>query len=250
MRAIDLLMSGRFEEAGAVYGDRLARNPDDVASLSGLSSALMSLGRYDEAIPLKWHLDSLNRIENPDSPGQLLHLSCAYWCIKQHGRAIELSKELCVGILKKTISMAPDQAGGATFGLVLHYMGVTHEDAIATDCALSYLRELNFKYNKTPSLFRYPMQTVKQVLGEASFEDVLEAVSRRRSVPAALEVAETTRIVLSELGVAFFHDGVIRRSSGDQTGCMAQIRRVFDLGFHTEGIRWQLARYELEEGGR
>jgi hypothetical protein len=49
--------------------------------------------------------------------------------------------------------MAPDQAGGATFGLILHYMAVAAGDAANVDYALRYLQKLNTKYDKHPHRF-------------------------------------------------------------------------------------------------
>lgn len=245
MTALDLLMKGRFGEAADAYRKRLTANPDDLASLSGLASALMNEGQYAEAIPLKLRLHECDKVENPDSPGQLLHISCAYWCLEDRAKAIALTHELCASMLDGSISMAPDQAGGATFGLVMHYMATTAGDELNRGYALDYLGKLNVKYGNRPTLFRYPVQTVKQVLGELPFEDALEGATKARSLPAAYEAAKSSRLVLGELGVALFHDGVLCRASGDEAGCMERMQQVFDLGYQTESIRWQLARHEV-----
>lgn len=89
------------------------------------------------------------------------------------------------------------------------------------------------------------MQTVKQILGELSFGDVLEGATKERSLPAAYEAAKSSRLVLGQLGIALFHDGGLMRASGDEAGCMERMQQVFDLGYQTESIRWQLARHEV-----
>ena len=141
--------------------------------------------------------------------------------------------------------MAPDQAGGATFGLVLHYMSETARENASRDFAFEYLRKLNVKYDKQPSLFRYPMQTVKQLLGEVTFEDALYGATKERSLTAACRAADRNRSVKLALGVALFHDGALRRASGDEAGCMERMQDVFGLGYQTESVRWCLARHEV-----
>ncbi|ESW89749.1 hypothetical protein X770_12660 [Mesorhizobium sp. LSJC269B00] len=141
--------------------------------------------------------------------------------------------------------MAPDLAGGATFGLVLHYMALTTGDDATRDYAFEYLRKLNVKYNKRPTLFRYPVQTVKQMLGEIAFEDALEGATKERNLAAAFRAADSNRSIKLALGVALFHDGALRRVSGDETGCMERMQQVFDMGYQTEPVRWYLARHEV-----
>lgn len=245
MKALDYLMAGRFDDAARTYRARLSDNPDDEASASGLAHAYMGAGRYEEAIPWGWRVHEDSKKDIPDSPGELLNLSCAYWCLDDRNRAIELARVLCVGIRNRTINMAPDFAGGATFGLVLHYMAVTADDAASCDYALDYLRALNVKYDKRPTLFRYPVQTVKQLLGEMTFEDALEGATGQRTLREAYRAAKGNLSIKKELGVALFHDGALCRVSGEETGCLERMRQVFDLGYQTEWIRWQLARHEL-----
>jgi len=227
------------------FEQELSLAPDDIASADGLSKALQGTGNYRRALPLLERVHSYQKASNPDAPGQLLALSCAHWCQDDRHKALELVRELCAGMLDGSTSMAPDQAGGATFGLVLHYMAVTAEDEGNRNYALDYLRKLNVKYNKRPTLFRYPVQTVKQILGELSFGDVLEGATKERSLPAAYEAAKSSRLVLGELGIGLFHDGALLRASGDEASCMERMQQVFDLGYQTESIRWQLARHEV-----
>ena len=92
MSALDFLMTGQFEEAILAYRLELEANPTDRSALAGLASALIGSGRYKEAIPLKWQVNESNRARNPDSPGQLLELSIAYWCLDDRSRAIELAR--------------------------------------------------------------------------------------------------------------------------------------------------------------
>jgi tetratricopeptide (TPR) repeat protein len=250
MSALDHLMAGAFDEAITAYQTELVSKPDDGGATSGLAHAYMGAGRYEEAIPWEWRVHERAKARNPDSPGELLYLSCAHWCLEDRNRAIELARELCASILDRTVSMAPDQAGGATFGLILHYMSVTGRDDANRDYALEYLRKLNVKYDKQPTLFRYPVQTVKQLLGEVAFEDALEGATKERSLAAACRAAESNRSFKLALGVVLFHDGLLRRVQGDEVACADRMKQVFDLGYQTEAFRWYLARHEVAKPNR
>jgi tetratricopeptide (TPR) repeat protein len=246
MTALDLLMSGRFDEAIAAYRQALAINPDDLGSLDGLASALMNAGQYEEAIPLKMRLHECDKAENAGHPGQHLYLAAAYWCLEDRARAIEFAHGLCAAILDSSVTMAPDHAGGATFGLFLHYMAVTAGDNVNRDYALNFLQKLNVRYDKRPSMFRYPVATVKQLLGEASFEEALVSATGEHNLAAAYHKANESRSVMLRLGTALFHDGAIRRSNGDESACITRMQQVFALGYQTEPLCWSLSRHEAE----
>lgn len=243
MNATAHLVAGRFEEAIAAYKARLTDNPSDGGSVSGLSHAYMGAGLYREAIP--W----LHRVHEerdiPDSPGEWLNLACAHWCLEDSDRAIVMVRELCEGIQNKSVNMAPDQAGGATFGLILHFMAVETGDREQIDLALAYLRKLNVEYDKHPTWYRYPVATVKQVLGEFRFEKALEGATQQNSLDSAYQAADQSRSIKMKLGVALFHDGVMRSTSGDKQGYVERMRQVFDIGYQTDQTRWLLARHAV-----
>lgn len=245
MSALELFAAGRFEEAIRAFREIIVIEPDDIGWIDGLAKSYCGIGDYRAALPLLYRVDAYQRKNTPDAPGQRLQIGTAYWCLDDCARAIKLIRELCAGILDRSVGMAPDQAGGATFGLVLHYMALTTGDDANRDYALEYLRKLNVKYDKRPTLFRYPVQTVKQILGEIAFEDALEGATKERRPAAACRAADNNRSVKLALGVALFHDGALRRASGNETGCMERMRQVFDLGYQTEPVHWYLARHEV-----
>lgn len=245
MNALDFFKSGRFDKAIEAYQVRLADNPEDHPAASGLAHSLMGAGLYQDALPWEWRVHEREKRKIPDGPGEHLNLSCAYWCLGDRAHAMELVRGLCAGIMDRSINMAPDQAGGATYGLVLHYMALFAGDREKQEYALNCLQKLNEKYDKRPTLFRYPVQTVKQLLGEVTFEDALEGATKERNLAAARQVAEGNRSVKLALGVVLFHDGVLHRVRGDEAGCVDRMKQVFDLGYQTETTRWYLARHEV-----
>lgn len=241
----DLRVAGRFNDMIKVALDRVGGGREDHVAVAALGQAYMGAGRYEEALPWEWRVHERAKAEIPDGPGEHLQLACAYWCLDDRVRAIELARGLCAGILDRSVNMAPDLAGGATYGLILHYMGVTVVDDGLRDYALDYLSKLNVKYDRRPTIFRYPVQTVKQLLGELSFEDALEGATKTRSLPDAYQAADQNRSIKIKLGIALFHDAVVRRTNGDQVGCDKRMREVFALGYQTESIRWYFARHEV-----
>lgn len=245
MSAFDLKAAGRFEEAIVAYGDLLAKEPGDIAWVDGLAQSYCGKGDYRVAIPLMHQVHAYQKKKTPDHPGQQLELGAAHWCLDDRPQAIQLVRELCAGILNRSVNMAPDLAGGATFGLILHYMSATVGDDDSRDYALRYLHKLNVKYDKRPTLFFYPKQTVKQVLGLAGFEDALEGATKQRSLVAARQSSESNRSVKMDLGVCLFHDGVMHRVQGNEAACAERMKQVYDLGYRTEHIRWYLARHEV-----
>lgn len=244
MTALDLLMAGRFGEAIDAYQIELATDPNDIGSVDGLSKSYQENGNYEAAIPLMERVHEHQKL-NPDHPGQHLYLAVAYWCLGDRGRALGLAHGLCAAILNGSVSMAPDHAGGATFGLILYYMAVTAGDEDNRDYALRYLKKLNAKYDKRPRMFRYPVATVKQVLGEVSLEDALASATGERDLVAAYRVADGNRSAKLAIGQALFHDGAIGRANGDEAGCRTRMQEVFALGYQTESVCWYLARHEV-----
>ena len=252
MNAIDLFSTGRFKDAISAFQQKLVDEPDDIAWIDGLAKSFLAVEDFRSAIPLLQRVHQHQK-RIPDSPGQLLEISCAHWCLEDRPRAMELAHELCEGIIKGSVNMAPDGAGGATFGLVLHYMAATAGNDAERDYAVDYLQKLNVKYDKHPHRYFYPKHTVKQLLGEMSFEDALEGATHTqegqtttRNLTAAYRAAEINLTIKHRLGQVLFHDGAIRRAQGDEAGCMSRMKDVFALGYQTESIRWYLARHEVQ----
>jgi hypothetical protein len=242
--AIRDLIAGNFREAAEGFERELLRSPDNIAAVDGLSKALQGLGDYRRALPLLKRVHAYQKAENPSAPGQLLYIACAYWCETDRKTAIILVQELCAGLFDGSIGMAPDQAGGATYVILLHYMALTAKDEVRLNYSLQCLQNLSIKYERNQKKMYYPAHTVRQILGLLDFEDVLEAVTGVRTISAAYSVAQSNGVKLGELSIALFHDGAIRRSMGDEPGCIERMKAVFALGPENETIRWQLARHE------
>ena len=244
--ALDLLIDGQFAQSVDAYRKCLVENPHDSPSRAGLAAALMGAARYDEAIPLEWEVHERAVSQVPDTCGQLPELACAYWCIEDRERAIELAHDLVAGNLARKINMAPDLAGGCSFGLTLYYMAVSTGNAAERDYALAFLRKLKTKYDKNPLFYGFPKLCVQQLFGDASFEDALESATGERSLESATATARPSRAKVSDLSVVLFNDGSFRRGAGDEEGCARRMHQVFDLGFWAEPTHWYMARHEVK----
>lgn len=253
IKAYELRNAGHFDEAIAAYRNEIAANPGNIDLVYGLSQAYLGAGDYAEAIPLLWQVHHDEKAKIKDHPGQQLNIACAYWCTENRNQAIELARGLCEGILDRSIGMAPDLAGGATYGLILHYMTTTARDASNFEYALKYLKKLKVKYDKNPDRIQAPRQSVRQLLGNTSFKEVLReatysVVEKRPGVDdlsKAKKLAQKNISTKSALRVALFHDGVYRRTLGDEVGCMSRMKEVTDLGISGSLTRYYLARHEI-----
>lgn len=245
----DLLVAGRFAEAAEAYRLMQADGSKRLAATSGLAQALCGLGDYRAAIPVLEEEHRNDVLGLPGSPGKRLELACAHWCLDERSTALDLAHGLCADLRTGKVHMAPDLAGGATFGLVLHYMAVTAGVPGEVDYALACLSTLNAKYDKQPARYRFPVQTVKQLLGEGTFEQAWEATRPRLDITVLSQGPEPDRSVRINESIALFHDGVQRRTQGDKTGCLSRMRQVFEMGHRTDLIRWRLARHEVAKSG-
>jgi tetratricopeptide (TPR) repeat protein len=238
--------AGNFPKAIDEWSKELKAHPDDAALNDALRDAYQLVGDYRRALPFMQRVHEHDKSEVPDHPGQWLAMSVAHWCLGERAEAIDYAYALCLGQEKRTINMAPDQALGATFPMFLYYYAVTAGDEDNIAYAVSRLEALNRKYAKHPEhYYIYPKQTLKQILGELSFEDALEGATELRDLNLALETVPRGRHKYEDLGTALFFDGVIGRARGDEAACKARMQQVFDLGWKTDTYCWQLARHEV-----
>jgi hypothetical protein len=241
MDAYDLFMSQRYAEAITEYRKLLARNPDDWAAVDGLSTCLMAVGAYAEALPLLTRLDEYRLETLPGSPGSKRDLACSYRCLDQWPTAMKLTRGLVEGILDGSIEFG-DLAGGVQQGLLLHYMGVTAKDTEAVAFSIAYLRRLSRK----SSIDYWPGPLARYVLGQISFAEVSAALAKRLKVSEPLEAAPTDILARRWLCVMLFHDGIRHRVAGQEELCMGRMRECSGLANSYLEPEWYLARYEVE----
>ncbi|MCE3005824.1 MAG: tetratricopeptide repeat protein, partial [Rickettsiales bacterium] len=145
LAALDLLERLEFEESIAAYERHLKETPgEDIAALGGLARAYLAAGRYREAIPL---FERVGLSEQKKLAGGINRrdvIAVLHWLLGERAVARTLIKEVVTGRLEGSIIYG-DGAGGATQGLLLHYMAVS--DGVTEDVqyAVDYLANRNFK---------------------------------------------------------------------------------------------------------
>jgi tetratricopeptide (TPR) repeat protein len=245
MHPYNLLTNGRFSEAAAAYRAELSREPDDIASAEGLAKALMGLGDFAGALPLFERVHASYKSKTADHPGSTLEMAVCLWRSGAFDQARELLASLCSEVLKKTVNMAPDLAGGATFGLVLLYMAVSEDGGKYLPQALDYLAKLNAKYQKRPYAYRFPKQIVQQALGTLTFDDVLKDEFGHSDMEALKRLAESSRPDAGSLKDAMFFDAVICRYRGDESGFHGRVKEAAEVRYFAGDVIWHLIQHEL-----
>jgi hypothetical protein len=171
-----------------------------------------------------------------------MDISCLYWFMGDHTKAIALMRGLVDGILDGSIQYSTDIAGGMTQGLLLSYMGATANRPDQMKFALDYVRNRARKYFPDS----WPNPVARYCLGEISFGALLAAATGQQELPQAIDVARVKLLSRRRLCVALFHDGVKSRIHGDEESCLTRMRECYALENPLIEHEWYLARYEVE----
>jgi len=252
----ELMRSHRYVEAVQDMRRQLASNPNDMAAVGVLASALRAAGEYREALPLFERLDADRRADKvanilaPGTPGWLLDIGCLHWLLGDHAKAIQIMHGLAAGILDGSIQYG-DLGGGMAQGLLLYYMAVTEKNPAEMSFALDYLanrlkqKKKQFKQFKQYHLEFWPTPLAAYYLGEVPFATVMEAVDQADSTPP-VDPANAGLGRRKCLCMALFHDGVKSRAQGDEAHCLARMRECYGLENPLNQQEWYLAKYEVE----
>lgn len=247
MHPYDLTTHGRFAEAELAYRALLSKDPLDVGSIEGLSKALMGLRRFEEPIELLKIVHASYKAKTPDHPGTVLDTAVCFWRLGRDQDARRLMAEVCADVLAKRVNMAPDLAGGATFGLVLLYMADTRADDPYLTIAFDYLKKLNKKYEAKPYAYRFPKLIVRQALGIVAFEEVLLDEFGNSGLEDLFRLARRSRPDAGSLKDALFFDGVIRRMHGDEQGFHERIVQADSIDYFAGNAIWHFIKHELRK---
>ncbi len=214
-----------------------------------MADALVALERYEEAFPLFERIDAHEKARaniTPGHPGRQMDISCLYWFMGDHTKAIALMRGMVDGILDGSIQYSADIAGGMTQGLLLSYMGVTAHCSDQVTFALDYMRKRTRKYFPDS----WPNPVVRYYLGEISFGDLLAKATGQQELAQAVEVARVKLLSRRQLCVVLFHDGVKSRIQGDEGHCLTRMRECYALENPLIEHEWYLARYEVERAAK
>jgi tetratricopeptide (TPR) repeat protein len=243
MDVLELLETHRYSEAIAECRRRLDVSPADIGVTAILAGALLALERYEEALPLYEKVDAHEKADNiaQGLPGRQAEISCIHWFLGDWPRAIALMRELAEGILDKSIKFG-DAAGGVKQGLLLYYMAVTVKERASEAFALKYLEN---RAKRSP-IRLWPGPVARYYIGQFTFSDVLQEATGVRDLSEALATARDDLLIRRHLCVSLFHEGVKRRTAGDEEGCLEHMRKCYALEDPLIELEWYLARHEVQ----
>jgi len=243
MSARRLLWAHRYAEAIEESRRLIAIDPNDLSAVDTMASAFRALGKYKEAIPL---YERIGACEQSDKrvlgrPGRQTDISCLYWCLGDHEKAIQLMHDMVEGVLDGSIQFG-DAAGAVTQGLLLYYMGVTSHSNVETSFALNFMRNRA----RRSAIKSWPGQIALHYLGDMNFSDVLVAATGKRDLSEAVELSGVKLLSRRHLCRALFHDGVGSRAQGAEKHCVTRMHECYRLENPLIEQEWYMARYEVE----
>jgi tetratricopeptide (TPR) repeat protein len=245
LAALELLQQLRYEESIAAYERHLKETPgEDIAALDGLANAYLAAGRYREAIPL---FERVGRSEQQELAGGINRrdvIAVLHWMLGERAVARRLIKEVVRGRLEGSIIYG-DGAGGATQGLLLHYIAVS--DGIADDVqyAMDYLEQLRGEEGELEA--HWPGPAALYVLERIDFKTLIEAATKKKELLAAMQAATADLLKRRHLAVTLFHAGVVARKGGDEQTCKQLMKDCNSLANPVIELAWYLARFEAQE---
>ena len=237
-----LLTEHRFEEAVCQYGDELQQEPNDAALWADYSKALLCLGRFPEALAGYQRANTLANLRDFGCRDPFLeHAGTVQWLLGDRTAAIRTLTEAVDGIQRGTIKYA-DQAGGATPGLLLWYMGVTAR----CDAAVAHVEKYLRKLAKKPKIQYWPGPAVQFVLGGAAFEQMRDADVQMAGLdlPGLLGKAGEDLFTRRHAVQALFYQAAKHRHDGLEDECLSTMRICAGLKNPVIELEWFLARAE------
>jgi tetratricopeptide (TPR) repeat protein len=248
MKLQELIKLRRYSEAVADLQRDLGRNPEDMAAVEGMALVLRARGDYEESLSFFRRLaaqresDETTKLLAPGSAAWRIDMACLCWLSQNRAKAIDLMHGLAAGILEGSVKYG-DAAGGMSQGLLLYYMAITSSLPTEVSFALDYLK----KRVKRSFGQIWPTPVAQYYLGEISFDDVMEAVSRQPTLAGPLAAEKQEFGKRRRLCVALFHGGVKFRALGDEEHCLARMKECLALENPLREQEWYLARYEVEK---
>jgi len=239
MKPKELLFSRQYYEAVSAIKRHMNDHPNDnYYSLLGdaqlclkhYRDALLSYKRSQEMEQLMGSFSSLNQI------------GTTLWRLSQRKEAVETWHRAVVGIQDGSIKYG-DLAGGGTQGLLLWYGAITMKNDNLRDCALDYLRSIMKRKVYAPAIC-WPRPVISMVLGKESLEEVLRIGNGSPVLSECLEKAGTDLLKRRHLCQTLFYVACLERQTGNEGGCIENMRLCSHLDNPILECEWYLARYE------
>jgi tetratricopeptide (TPR) repeat protein len=241
MKPKELLFAHHYSEAVEAYHNHLREHPEQ-NYYPGLGQALLSLGRFPEAL---LSFRKANEMEGQRVKGSLPHINAVgavLWLTGERANAMTEWHHAVSGILDRSIHYG-DLAGGASQGLLLWYGSITLKDADQKEYALKYLRYLKSKKVYSSSVL-WPRPIVLMAVGDYSFERVLEVGAGSCDLHACIEQARKDLLKRRHLCQVLFYAACREREAGNEAGCFDMMQKCCGLENPILEEEWHLARNE------
>jgi tetratricopeptide (TPR) repeat protein len=234
-----LFDSYRFKEAVEAYKRQLREDSnDELLNTFGLGDALVAAGEYSEAISYLKKADEYLRQE-PGKPGEAVLLSICHWLIGERIRALEIIKDLVIGVRDHKIHYT-DFAGGTSYGVIYCYMAATLQRPSDIALATKYLEKLSTRRH----INTWPGPATLFLLGKVSFSDAMKDATGSADLTQAKNIAEQDLMSRRKLTSLLFAAGVERRVAGDEPGSHMYMTECASLTTPLIEYEWHLARAE------
>lgn len=237
-----LIECGRFEEALAAYKVSPSEQPQlKYASLNGQVTALLAMGKAEEALKAAEIADAFAQSMKPAGHRRLLRCAQIRWLLgdRTGARATAMSnlKLIRAGKIKYATSI-----GALTDALFLFFIGASLKDTNCSTAAINYLTAVSKRqHGALPNAI-----LVKGVLGMETLESVLQAwlgISSLKRAVARCDGDPHARRVLPEI---LFYVAAGERDRGSEDRCQELLAVCSTLPNPFIVTEWYLAGYERQ----
>jgi tetratricopeptide (TPR) repeat protein len=237
-----LVHSHQYQKAFEAYDAELRRSPKFLADVvAWRARMLLCLGRLEEALAGFIEANELEgrRWKAANQP-HLRAIAAIQWMLGRETDATMTLQHATEGIANGTISYT-DSSRGARDGLLLWYIGVSANDEMTRQRALSFLESLDASWLDEC----WPGPVALSVLGQRRFED-LPRYAAKEIEPAINQHAVSMTRRRTACHIAFYN-GIQMRAEGDEAGCIRMLRQCHSIENPIDEEEWYLARREVEK---
>jgi len=237
MKPWEMILAHRYEEAASMYQEKLRSQTEDSGLLSAHATAMLGLGRLEEALDGFIRANALASAQlKGETQPYLKTIGAILWLLRKHDESIQTFKMAVDGIADGSIKFA-DNAGGVSQGLLLWCAGVSTADEEVKNHSLRYLRNVA----KKSRIKYWPGVLGLFLLGKKTNEEVIQEVCGTSDLDMGISRFSTDLLKRRGLVKALFYFAVRKRDEGDEQGCRATMAKCASLENPVLEEEWFLA---------
>jgi len=237
-----LLFAHKYQQALKIYDAELRKTKHpDAGFLSSRATALLCLGKLQEALADFTRANELDTKEVKGSSAYLENIAIAQWLLGKKSEAIQTLRHSVEGILSGKITYA-DSAGGATQGLLLFYAALSIKDDLNYRYAVDYLQKLA----KKSKIREWPGPLALLILNHPDAQDAIRREMDGKTLSQAMKSSKSDLFIRRQLCQWLFYEAVHEREQGNEGACMKRMRECRNLENPILEQEWYLAKNECE----